>query len=402
MLRSLRRLSALLALAVPLLVVGLAKATWGAAPLAKTRARQAHAFQSSPPITGRMALTERAEAAVVLVVLDGVRWQDVFAGADVELARACGFVPGVWTNARALTPNLHRLMQAPGLAIGVPGSRGGISASGPNFISLPGYREIFSGHSDASCDTNDCPRPMAPTLADEVEASGGPGDVAVVTSWPAIARAVSSKEPSFLVSAGRKLLENASALAPDAEAGRLLALSASSSALPGDADYRQDALTASLALRVLADLRPRFLFVGLGDADEHAHRGNYRRYLEALHAADAFVGELSEMLRATGARGQHTTILVTTDHGRAYDFTDHGGQFPESARGWLVAAGEDVRDRSNAVSSRPYTLSNVAPTVRALLGMAAGEGEPIGEIAGDCSCSRGARTLPSSFPPEGI
>lgn len=397
MLRSLRRFSVLLALAVPLLVVGLSKATWGAAPGPKPRARSAHPFEPSPPITARTAAVERGEAAVVLVVLDGVRWQDLFGGADVELARACGFAPGVWTNPRALTPNLHRLMQLHGLAIGAPGLRGGISASGPSFISLPGYREIFSGHADASCDTNDCPRPTTPTVADEVEASGGPEDVAVVTSWPAIARAASSVEPPFLVSAGRKLLENASGLEPDAEAAQLLERSASSSPLPGEADYRPDAITARLALRVLTDLRPRFLFVGLGDADEHAHRGNYRRYLEALHAADAFVGELSEALQAMGARGQHTTILVTTDHGRAYDFSDHGAQFPESARAWLVAAGEDVRgdgtspalaerDRNVAgtsVSSKPYTLSNIAPTVRALLGMARGDGEPIGEIVGE-------------------
>jgi hypothetical protein len=313
-------------------------------------------------------------------VIDGVRWQEVFLGADGQLAAACGFRAGPWTNARALMPNLRRMMETDGVVIGAP-SHGtpdgrspaspepgrnlgpGISASGPNYISLPGYMEIFSGHPDPSCDSNDCPRPSEPTIAD----SEG-NDAAVVTSWPTIARAASSGEPSFLVSAGRRLLGNDRVLSSDVEARRILEGAADASPLPGEGDYRPDAQTAHLALRVLAEARPRFLFVGLGDTDEHAHRGYYRGYLEALHAADAFLGELREVLRTMGPRGEHTTVLVTTDHGRARDFTDHGAEFPESARVWLVAAGKDVRGRGPLRTSRRYTLSNVAPTVRALLG----------------------------------
>ena len=40
------------------------------------------------------------------------------------------------------------------------------------------------------------------------------------------------------------------------------------------------------------DTHPRFLFVGLGDADEYGHRNDYHGYLEAVHASDAFLGEL--------------------------------------------------------------------------------------------------------------
>jgi hypothetical protein len=323
--------------------------------------------------TGRVGAAERAESAVVLVVLDGVRWQDVFAGADPALARACGFSAGAWTSAPALMPNLHRLIEKEGIALGASRGHPDISASGPHFISLPGYEEIFSGRPDPTCDSNDCPGPSMPTVADDVASSSGPSEVAVVASWPTIARAASSGGPAFLVSSGRRLLENGGVLAADPEARSLLADAARSGALPGEGDYRPDTLTAALALRVLSLARPRFLFVGLGDADEHAHRGNYRGYLEALRASDAFLGALDDTLRATGARGQHTTILVTTDHGRAYDFTDHGPQFPESSRVWLVAA---------LAARRPYTLSNVAPTVRALLGMGTESGQVIGEIAG--------------------
>jgi bisphosphoglycerate-independent phosphoglycerate mutase (AlkP superfamily) len=81
-----------------------------------------------------------------------------------------------------------------------------------------------------------------------------------------------------------------------------------------------------------------------------------------------------------GARGRHTTVLVTADHGRAYDFKDHGGRYPESGRVWLVAAGDDVRGHGLVAASRRHTLSDLAPTVRTLLGIG-GEGTPIAEIA---------------------
>jgi phosphopentomutase len=151
-------------------------------------------------------------------------------------------------------------------------------------------------------------------------------------------------------------------------------------AWPGKGDYRPDAFTARVALQYLASARPRFLFVGLGDADEYAHHDDYGRYLEAVHQADAFVGDLVQALDRMGARGRHTTVLITADHGRAFDFRDHGPQYPESGRVFLVAIGDDVRRHGGDGAARRHTLSDVAPTVRALLGVGGGIGEPIAEI----------------------
>ena len=78
-------------------------------------------------------------------------------------------------------PNLHRLMGSEGLAIGAPGHGAEITATGPQFISLPGYIEIFAGRPDLGCFRNDCvPSPMR-TIADEVRDSGDTRDVALVT-----------------------------------------------------------------------------------------------------------------------------------------------------------------------------------------------------------------------------
>lgn len=401
---ALRRIAALTFLVLLFLQVDRPGATWGASPPGRLPARSPHAFDATSLATERQ-IEERAESAVVLVVLDGVRWQEVFGGVDGTLARERRSGATPWASARALMPNLHGLVERGGVALGRPGAGprrvAEIVATGPQFISLPGYLEIFAGRPDPACESNECARPPARTIADDVLDATGADDVAIVASWPNIARAASADPSRFRLTAGRRRLECGDDLQADPEIAALLGIGARTKAWPGEGDYRPDALTGRIALRVLETIRPRFLFVGLGDADEYAHRSDYGGYLQALRDSDAFLGALVAALDGMGARGRHTTVLVTTDHGRSYDFRDHGRLYPESSRVWLVAGGDDVRGVGEAAPPRRHTLSDIAPTVRALLGIArtapatrsgggsgpsetigGGDGEPIREIVG--------------------
>jgi hypothetical protein len=374
-----RWLAAVFVLAIP---VALAADTWGASRIRLPVHRDARVLTMTPLATHATedgSDDERSESAVVLVVLDGVRWQEIFNGVDRTMTRQRGTTALAPTGPDDLMPNLHRLIESEGLAIGAPGHGGEISATGPQFISLPGYIEIFSGKPDFGCHWNECAPAPVRTMTDQIQDASGVDDVALVASWPNIARAASAA-PTFALTAGRKLVDREDALRGDAATARLLDQGVHASAFPGDGDYRPDSFTKPIALRVLASRRPRFLFVGLGDADEYAHRSDYRGYLAALRSSDEFIGELTETLHAMGSRGRHTTVLVTADHGRAYNFIDHGPASPESGRVWLVAAGGDIRGRGLVAAGRRHTLSDVAPTVRALLGIAEGDAPPIPEI----------------------
>lgn len=280
-----------------------------------------------------------AAEAVVLVTFDGVRWQDVFDdGAEARL------------------PNVYGLARR-GAAIGAPG-HGAIVASGPSFVSLPGYVEILTGHR-AACADNDCPGVDRETLVDELRADGD--DVAVFASWERIARAAARRNDGFALSTGRSVAHDVDP--------KLLAEGAAVGPWPGGGDFRPDRFTARAALTHLETRRPRFLFLSLGDTDEYAHHGDRDGYLNALRESDRVVGELVATLGRMGERGQHTTVIVTTDHGRAESFRDHGGAWPESARVWLVAAGAGIPTRGFARSEETRALADLAPTVRALLGV---------------------------------
>jgi arylsulfatase A-like enzyme len=206
----------------------------------------------------------------------------------------------------------------------------------------------------------------------------------VFSSWERIERAASPEPQAFVLSAGRSVRWHQEELLRDPGAAAVLEESAKADAFPGYGDFRPDRLTSALAMSYLERRRPRLLYLGLGEPDEYAHRGDFAGYVASLRADDAVVGAVLETLERMGERGKRTTVLVTTDHGRAADWRHHGREMPESARVWLFAGGEGVSARGLVHSFRSHRLSDVAPTVRALLDMpsdaAPSAGAPIDEL----------------------
>lgn len=56
---------------------------------------------------------------------------------------------------------------------------------------------------------------------------------------------------------------------------------------------------------------------------------------------------------------------MTTDHGRAQCFNDHGGRYPESGRVWLAAVGPRIAARG-FVAARTHHLRDIAGTIVAV------------------------------------
>ncbi len=301
---------------------------------------------------------------VVLLVIDGARWQDVLSGVDPALAQRAGLTEDAIVPADELAPNLHALARR---GVGVGGEGAPFLASGPNFVSLPGYAEILTGR-PATCFENDCPADGAPTLLDDFRAAPGATDQSVVmlSSWERLASVAGAAPDHATISTGRIAGHNLDALRSNENSAYLLDRGREAAPAPGHGDYRPDSATADLALQVLSTERPRFLFLSLGDADERAHAGDYPGYLAAVRAADATLGRMIAEVASWGEAGRHVTFAVTADHGRCDSFTGHGRDCPESARTFLMMGGGAVPRRGFISLGETRHLRDIAPTLRAL------------------------------------
>jgi hypothetical protein len=346
-----------------------------------------------PPLSverpiARPVVRDEKPKTVVVIAIDGARWQEIFGGTDRTLARIHGLLPSAVRSGPELVPALHAMIAGGGAALGAPEHGAEIAASGPAFKSVPGYIEIFSGRPSVDCPNNSCRWSGESNLLDQIAGSSerGPADVAVFASWSGMLNAVTTgpAAPEALVSAGRRGGQHLEPLIDDPEAARLFDRGARSDGYPGEDDYRPDRHTAQIALHHLKKHRPRFLFLSLGDADAFGHANMYRRYLEALHESDKVVAQAAQILAEFRASGWPSTLLVTTDHGRDRRCREHGRKYPESARTWLVASGSGIVDHSFVSAPRPRRLADIAPTVRVLLGLdpdaGPGAGTPLVEL----------------------
>jgi arylsulfatase A-like enzyme len=301
----------------------------------------------------------------VVVTLDGVRWQEVFEGSDPRLdldARSDGSALA----ARELMPNLYALSERGGVLLG--NDQAPMTVSNTATLSLPGYLELFTGRI-THCQNNDCPPTTTPTLLDAWLAHDPSATLAVLTSWSRISRAAARDYSRITLSAGKFAQSHAEAFCADDRLCRHYHAGLHAAPWPGVDDYRPDRITAALALEYLRLRRPHLLFVGLGDTDEYAHRGNYRGYLTALREADETLGKLGAWLKQKEVEGHRTFLICTADHGRASNFRHHGGA-PEAARVWALFAGSVVRARGPRAAALTR-LTDIAPTIREVVGLTA-------------------------------
>ena len=308
---------------------------------------------------------------VVLIALDGVRWQDVVVGVDRDLARARKVGSEHVVGPAELMPNLHALIAARGAAIGAPVA-GRWPRAGRISCRYPATWRCCSAGAALHAEAISATPCASPRLLDELAAlpGTGRGDVAVVASWEGVGRTIGTDDSRVIATVGRHLGRRREAFAYDAVSRELLRDGESAGPAPGGGDFRHDAVTAAIALRYFEKKKPNF-YVRRARRNRRV-RARQRLCQLSESAAQRRLGdrasspdELFELERA----GKRSILLVTTDHGRADGFTDHGVSNPESAFVWLVAVGDAIRARGFARAPEPRYLADIAPTLRAVLGL---------------------------------
>ena len=339
--------------------------------------------------------TTRQTQNVILVTLDGFRWQELFSGADSTLlasiadstarakTRAGFWRPDPVARRAALLPWLWSTIPAGGQLFGNRYEGGAVRVTNGKRFSYPGYNEILSGFPDDRIDSNDpVPNPNVTVLEWLNRKPAFAGRVAAFGAWSTFTAIINAPRSGLPVNAGWMPVEGTSPTA------QLLNQLQDYSTRTWD-EERDDAITWLAAKQYLVTRTPKVFYLAFGDTDEWAHSGRYDTYLDMAHRTDAMLRDLWEMVQSLPQYRGHTALVIATDHGRGDGpgWTDHGKSVPEAEFIWIAVMGPDTPARGLRNDVTAGTQSQIAATIAALLGYdyraavpGAGPSLPLGSI----------------------
>lgn len=284
-----------------------------------------------------LTLSTHTPPKIVLITLDGVRYQDMFEGTDPNLSSTSSIT------SRDLLPNLYHDFVDQGIAIG---QKSEIQVSGPNFISLPGYLEILRGHPTNDCFTNNCRPHSEPSVIDAYHSLYPTAEVSIFASWDVLG-SVSKTSSAYIINAGKVQQNWTYPTVPYSYAWE---------------DEQEDVFTGAAVNNYLEHSHhPDFMWIAMGDSDEYAHKGSYTDYVKSLQNYDRFIGHLVRDLP------ESTTFIITTDHGRGVNWKHHGSSEPTSKRTWLMMRGPKVPHKGMVDLGQTITASWITPTIEELM-----------------------------------
>ena len=299
---------------------------------------------------------------VILVIADGVRWQEVFTGADPLLLGKDG---GNWEEAselkkkywhddpierrRKLFPFLWNTVAKQGQIYGNQ-DRGSVARVKNKFwFSYPGYNEMSTGIADGRIDSNEYgPNPNITVFEWLNTRPGFAGKVEVFATWAAFADIFNGARSKLPIRSGATLVD------PKDRSPRgllLRELYETTTRLEGADPY--DSFVHVVVREHLKTNTPRVLFIGYGDTDIFQHMGRYDSFLDTARSFDGFMADLWAQLQSNPFYKDQTTLIISTDHGRGSgpeDWKNHGTGQPGSENIWIAIIGPDtpaLGERSN-------------------------------------------------------
>ena len=342
---------------------------------------------------------------IIFVMVDGLRWQEVFSGAEAALVDPTnGGVKNVAdlnekfggptpaARRAALMPFLWQTVVPAGQLYGNC-TRGSVArvTNGLKF-SYPGYSETLCGFVDPHVDSNDAPPNPNVTVLEWLHRKPAfQNRVAAFGAWDAFDRILNRGRCGFYVNAAYAPVTNG-LLSPCAEL--INRLKAETPRFVDGEPY--DSLTFYAALEYFRANQPRVFFVSLGETDEWAHMGRYDEYLVAAHRADEYVRRLWETAQSLPRYRGRTTLIVACDHGRGSGpraWRDHGKKVTGAENTWLAVLGPDTPALGERVDLPDITQNQIAATLAALLGedycaAVTNAGKPVTDVLGQKTGSK--------------
>jgi hypothetical protein len=329
-------------------------------------------------ITHVHAQTHKTEN-VILITLDGMRWQEIFSGAEKRLITkkfvddTVQLTKKFWDEnperrRELLMPFVWSTIKKDGQLYGnrTLGNKGNVTNA--QWFSYPGYNEILTGSADdAHITSNDqFDNPNANVLEFINKQKGFEGKVAAYTSWENFPWIINTHRNGLPVNAGwmpakepnerEKLLDELSFQLPNITGGT-----------------RLDALTFHYAFEYVKKKKPRVLYISFDETDHFAHEGQYDHYLASAHYIDGFIQSLWAWLQSDPQYKNKTTLIITADHGRGNknieDWRHHGKKMPECDQIWFAFLGPDTPALGEIKTEQQLYQNQIAKTLAKYLGL---------------------------------
>lgn len=345
---------------------------------------------------------ERRSKNVVVVMLDGLRWQEVFHGADqklinkkgprmlgasekrTELAKELYWRDEPIQRRQVLMPFLWQTFATQGQIFGNRDLGSRSQVKNHQKFSYPGYNETLTGSPDDRRihSNRNIPNPNVTVLEWLNHKAEFQGKVAAFGAWRVFDGIFNRERCGFLVNSGYRQLDQG-AITPQLEL--LNELKEKSPRVWMDEAF--DLLPFYTAMEYVKVNKPRVLFIGLGETDDWAHMGSYPEYLNAVHRDDQYLKELWTLLQSMPEYRDQTTLIVLPDHGRGSGplWKLHALPVPGAGQTWMAFLGPDTPPLGERTMSEPVTESQIAATIAATLGQdynaeMARAGQPIEDV----------------------
>jgi hypothetical protein len=318
---------------------------------------------------------------VVLIVSDGLRWQEIFTGADPGLLN--DKEGGSWLDEPELRKRYWREDVAARRARLFPFLWGTVAKQGQIFgnqtkasvahvtngkaFSYPGYNEMSVGYPNDAIDRNEFgPNPNATVFEWLNQFDEFHGRVAIYGTWSVYDDIFNKSRSGLVMQTGWTPPRKAHETPRDALLRELYETTTRFDEEDAPNSFLQIAL-----LDYVKTSQPRVLFVGYGETDNWGHQGRYDLVLDSAHRFDYFVRQLWDTMQALPQYRGSTTFIITTDHGRGSGLTEwkeHGVEEKGSENIWIAVIGPDTAPLGERTQVAPVTQAQIAATVAALVG----------------------------------
>lgn len=318
---------------------------------------------------------------IVIITIDGLRWQEIFTGADSSILFAGKFItkdsaalvkkywsPDPLKRRSAILPFLWTTIENKGQVYGNRNFGNNVNTKNPYWFSYPGYNEIFTGFADTLINSNDyMANPNENILSYLNKQPAYKNKIIAFTNWNAFKRILNESESGFMVNDGleripTRYLQNQPVLKV------LNELQFQLPALWGE--DRMDGLTYHIAKQFMIAHHPKVVYISFGETDEWAHSGKYDYYLDAAAYNDDMIKDLWNYLQSDKFYKGNTTLLITTDHGRGMGekWTSHNNKTPFSDEIWFAAIGPRIKPGGEVKKIGQFYQAQLAQTIASILG----------------------------------